>query len=129
MFIMKSIAILAACSLVMEAAAPHGWYLAGSKPSDYDCDVEAQTIFKNHPSAYLKAKRTGLDGFGTLMQDFRADQYLGKRVRFAAFVKTEGIGAKDWAGLWMRVDKASGDSGDKTPAMLAFDNMQDRPIK
>jgi len=42
-------------------------------------------------------------GFGTLMQDFRADHYQGKRVRFSAFVKTEA--AQDWAGLWMRVDK------------------------
>ena len=61
----------------------------------------------------------GVEGFGTLMQDFRADHYLGKRVRFSAFVKTEG--AEDWAGLWMRVDKGA--------KQLTFDNMQGRPIK
>jgi hypothetical protein len=53
------------------------------------------------------------------MQDFRAEHYLGKRVRFSAFVKTEGT--QDWAGLWMRVDNG--------PKQIAFDNMQNRPIK
>jgi hypothetical protein len=53
------------------------------------------------------------------MQDFRADKYAGKRVRFSAFAKSDGVG--DWAGLWMRVDK------DKDS--VAFDNMQDRAIK
>ena len=51
------------------------------------------------------------------MQDVRAEHYADKRVRFSAFVKTED--AKS-AGLWMRVDKG--------PSMVAFDNMQDRPL-
>jgi hypothetical protein len=49
------------------------------------------------PSAYLKAQNPVVQGFGTLMQNFRADHYLGKRVRFSAFVKTER--AQNWAGL------------------------------
>src|SRR5262249_18322168 len=48
-----------------------------------------------------------------------AEQYAGKRLRFTAFVKSEGV--QDWAGLWMRVDKGK--------ESVAFDNMQDRPIK
>lgn len=36
-------------------------------------------------------------------------------------MKAEGV--KQWAGLWMRVDKVTG----ATP--LAFDNMQNRPIQ
>lgn len=73
---------------------------------------------ENHPSADLKKPQ--IDGFGTLVQDFRADRYMGKRVRFRAFVKSEGV--QNWAGLWMRVDKGIG------APPLAFDNMQDRPI-
>ena len=38
-------------------------------------------------------------------------------------MKSEGVG--NWAGLWMRVDKSAGTG----PQVLAFDNMQDRPIK
>lgn len=116
---LKTFSLLAACSLAMQAAAPNGWIVAGNKPTSYDCGIDAQATYSGHPSAYLKAKTSSVEGFGTLMQDFRADHYLGKRVRFSAFVKTEDT--QDWAGLWMRVDKEA-----KT---LAFDNMQGRPIK
>jgi hypothetical protein len=91
-----------------------------SKPSEYKAGTDAQPAYNGHPSAYLKAKVADTGGFGRLMQDFRADNYLGKRVRFSAFVKPDGV--QSWAaGLWMRVDK------DKDS--VAFDNMMDRPIK
>lgn len=117
----KVAAIFLACSLGAWGTVPQGWYLAGSKPAEYESGVDTQLKHGDFPSAYLKAKKPAIDGFGTLMQDFRADHYLGKRVRLSASVKTEGV--QDWAGLWMRVDKGTG----TTP--LAFDNMQDRPIK
>jgi hypothetical protein len=116
---LRGLSLLAACSLALQAAAPRGWFIAGDKPTAYESGIDTQAAHNGHPSAYLKAKLATIEGFGTLMQDFRADRYLGKRVRFSAFVKTEG--AQDWAGLWMRVDKG--------PKQLAFDNMQDRPIK
>jgi len=115
----KYISLLAACSLVLQAAAPNGWLVAGDKPTAYESGIATTVTYNGHPSGYLKAKMPSIEGFGTLMQDFRADHYLGKRVRFSAFVKTEG--AQDWAGLWMRVDKET--------KPLAFDNMQGRPIK
>ena len=114
---------VAASLFTTEAAAPEGWFMAGSKPAAYVTGIDSQDPYNGHASAYLKSNQATVDGFGTLMQQFKADQYLGKRVRFSAFVKSEGL--KDWAGLWMRVDKGSGQST-KT---LAFDNMQDRPIK
>lgn len=116
---LKSFLFLVSCTIALQAAAPKGWIVAGNKPTEYESGIDALAAYNGHPSAYLKAKKPVVDGFGTLMQDFRADHYLGKRVRFSAFVKTEG--AQDWAGLWMRIDKAS--------ASVAFDNMQDRPIK
>ena len=116
---LKSFARLAACSLDLQAAAPNGWFVAGSKPMAYESGIATEVTYNGHPSAYLKARMSSVEGFGTLMQDFRADHYLGKRVRFSAFVKTEG--AQDWVGLWMRVDKEA--------KQLAFDNMQGRPIK
>jgi hypothetical protein len=111
---------IAAAALLATAAAPEGWYLAGSKPANYDTGVDRDTVFNAKPSAYLKAK-ADQEGFGTLMQDFSADQYVGKRVRLSAFVKSGNV--TRWAGLWMRVDGMP-----KAPP-LAFDNMQDRPIK
>jgi len=94
--------------------------MAGSKPADYETAVDAQTVYNGKPSAYLKSKKPAIEGFGTLMQNFKADQYLGKRVRFNAFVKSDGL--QDWSGLWMRIDGADN-------KLLAFDNMMDRPIK
>jgi hypothetical protein len=120
---LKNIAALTVCSLILQAAVPPGWYLAGSRPADYECDVDVQALYNGLPSAYLKAKKPVVDGFGTLMQDFRTGQYAGQRVRFSAFVKSESI--QNWAGLWMRVDKVNG-TDRKT---VEFDNMQNRPIK
>lgn len=106
-------------AVVAQATAPKGWFVAGSKPESYESGLDPSTPHLDHASAYLRAKSASVEGFGTLMQDFRADHYLGKRVRFSAFVKTAD--AKNWAGLWMRVDK-----GEKS---VAFDNMQDRPMR
>jgi hypothetical protein len=96
-FGLKSLTLLAVCSLALQAAAPNGWLVAGNKPTEYESGIDALATYNGHPSAYLKAKTPNIEGFGTLMQDFRADHYVGKRVRFGAFVRTEH--AQDWAGL------------------------------
>lgn len=114
--------VLTVFSLLLNASAPRGWLLAGSKPADYDTGVDPAVKHNNTQSAYLKSKPSLLPDekvFGTLMQSFRATQYAGKRVRFSGFVKAEDV--HDWAGLWMRIDKDSN--------VVGFDNMQDRPIK
>jgi hypothetical protein len=54
------------------------------------------------------------------MQSFFPEEYLGKRLKLSAYIKSEDV--KDWAGMWMRVDGEKG----KT---LSFDNMQTRPIE
>ena len=114
-----SLVLLLACSVALQAAAPAGWHIAGSKPASYEAGTDTQAAYNGHPSAYLKSNEPVSDGFGTLMQEFRADKYAGKRLRLSAFVKSDAV--QDSAGLWMRVDKGR-DS-------VAFDNMQGRPIK
>lgn len=120
--ICKSVLILAGLAGsagLAVAAAPEGWYLAGTKAANYDTGVDHEAIYNGRPSAYMKAKADE-EGFGTLMQDISAAQYVGKRVRFSGFVKSDSV--TRWAGLWMRVDGAPGTT-------LAFDNMQDRAVK
>ena len=105
-----------------QGAAPTGWILAGNKPANYETGVDATMSYKGHPAAYLKSKSSvasGDEGFGTLMQSFRAEQYRGKRVRFRASVKTETV--LQGSGLWTRIDKGS--------EIVGFDNMQSRPLK
>ena len=115
----------AVMALVAMAAAPAGWFLAGSKPANYETGVDQKAVFNGHPSANLKAK-TDAEGFGTLMQSISAAEYAGKRVRFSAFVKSEGV--TRWSGLWLRIDGPPSPPS-SYPQMLGFDNMQDRAIK
>jgi hypothetical protein len=117
-FVVIGVAVAAAVSVVLSAAVPTGWYIAGSRPKEYEAGVDASAVYRDHASAYLKSNTSSVEGFGTLMQDFSADKYVGRRIRFSANVKSEAV--QSWAGLWMRVDKQS--------TLVAFDNMQDRPI-
>jgi hypothetical protein len=101
------------------STAPRGWILAGDHPQNYITGVDKDVVYRGRPSAYLKPKPTATEGFGTLMQQFDAAQYAGKRVRLSGWVKSENV--NDWAGLWMRVDRGA--------KSVAFDNMQNRAIK
>lgn len=111
--------VVVGCVLAARADAPHGWFLAGSKPSEFEAGVDPGHAYQSHRSAYLRSKQLSVDGFGTLMQQFTAEQYLGKRVRLSGLVRSQEV-AK-WAGLWVRVDSGKD--------VVAFDNMQNRPIK
>src|SRR5262249_18588706 len=77
------------------------------------------------PSTYLRSKE-GIQttGFVTLMQQFNATKYLGKRVRLSANLKSDDV--KEWGGLWMRVDDTDHPQ-DGYPSVLAFDNMHNGP--
>jgi hypothetical protein len=103
------------------AASPEDWRLVG----DAAHIMERDTVVTYHgrPSGRLMSFRR-TDGTGTMMQDIAPDDYLGKRVRFSGYVRARGV--KNWAGLWMRVDSQTNPRG--CGEMLAFDNMEDRPI-
>jgi hypothetical protein len=95
-----------------------GWFLAGSQKDAYKIGLEKNTE-RNSEVAYLKSISKA-KGFGTIMQNFIPDDYLGKRVKLTAYIKSRDV--KSWAGMWFRVDGEKG-------KVLSFDNMQDRPIK
>jgi hypothetical protein len=95
-----------------------GWFLAGSNPESYEIGL-VKDAERNSNVGYLKSKKT-VDGFGTIMQGFSPTSYLGKRVRLSGYIKSKDV--TNWAGMWFRID-----GPDKAP--LAFDNMQERPIK
>lgn len=99
--------------------APKGWFLAGSKPANYDSGVDVITVNNGQPSAFLRSTVSNTEGFGSLMQQISARNYMDKRIRLRAWVKSQDVAA--WAGLWMRVDKGQ--------TTVAFDNMAKRPIK
>lgn len=97
-----------------------GWFLSGSHPQDYEMGVDRTVVHQGSTSGYLRAL-TPMDpgAFATMMQQFKADKYRGKRMRFSGFVKTDNVA--EYCGLWMRIDNHAED-------VLQFDNMNDRRI-
>lgn len=97
-----------------------GWILSGSDPYNYEMGVDHAVVHQGKASGYLKSK-TVLEGdsFATMMQQFKADNYVNKRIRLSGFLKTKDVGL--FSSMWMRVDNANGDT-------IQFDNMSNRSI-
>jgi hypothetical protein len=98
---------------------PKGWYFAGAAPDDYEMGVDPSLLRDGKPCAVIRTRVEKPSGFGTLMQTFKADDYVGRRVCLSGWVKTDRANR---CTLWMRVD------GEKNRT-AAFDNMHDRPIQ
>jgi hypothetical protein len=101
------------------AGAPPGWFLSGSDANRFRAAVDRGVAHDGNASGRLEAIGENVPGAATLMQSIPGAPFRGKRVRFSAALRTDGVAR--WAGLWMRVDRASGRGG--------FDNMQDRPVR
>ncbi len=97
-----------------------GWQKWGSKPEFYDIGVDDEK-YNDKTAYYIKSNALVYDVFGTIAQSMKPDEYMGKRVKMSAYIRT--INVAGWAGMWMRVD------GDQIDKSLQFDNMGDRPIK
>jgi hypothetical protein len=103
---------------------PGGWVVRGTR---YDIEPDHIEVYydrANARSGKVSACMVSVDAvnkdYATLMEDFLADNYRGKRVRFRGSVKTNGVSG--WCGLWMSVDT-------RQRIGVATDNMEDRPIE
>ena len=72
----------------------------------YEVGFSRKGVDGSGPSAYLKSSVPSPLGYGVLRQDASPSQYLGKRVRFSANLKTDSI--KKYAGLLLVVVRPSG---------------------
>jgi hypothetical protein len=101
---------------------PAPWHVSGTHRTQYQAGLlpEASGGYDGSRVVRLRLRENVADaaGFGTLMQSISASRYTGRRVRFAAAVRTHEV--SDWAGLWLRVDTSSGSRD--------IDNMHDRPL-
>ncbi len=103
-------------------SAPSGWWRNGRNPENYVVGVDSVQTWGGMPSAYVKSLGDVENSFGGMMQTTAAENYLGKRVRLNAWLKTED--ANDGGGhLWLRID------GQERGQMLGFDNMDNRAVK
>lgn len=96
-----------------------GWILSGSDPELYEAKLDEKVFHSGSKSASLySVQENNQQQFATLMQEFRADFYKGKRIRLSCYIKTEKVTK---CGVWLRIDNVSGDP-------IQFDNMDNRPI-
>jgi len=96
------------------------WSYWQADPQKYEMSLENNPELQNENILTIKSVISKIEGFGTLMKTTKPDLYSGKTVKMTAYVKSENV--KSWAGLWMRVDYYDSN-------VLAFDNMEKRPIK
>ncbi|CDQ41979.1 MULTISPECIES: helix-turn-helix transcriptional regulator [Virgibacillus] len=98
-----------------------GWFLSGVDPFNYEIGKDHKVVHQGKASGYIKSTKV-LDAthFATMMQQFKADKFIGKRMRLSCFLRTACV--QSFSGMWMRVDDAAED-------VLQFDNMSNRPIK
>ena len=98
-----------------------GWQLSGSHPFNYQMGIDREIFHQGKASGFLKSVTVvQTEGeFATMMQQFKADKYMGKRLKLSGFIKTKAVSG--FCGFWMRIDDALHD-------VLQFDNMSDRPI-
>ena len=99
---------------------PPGWGGGSSVASDYKLGVDRTARHGGNAAGFIQGLNPNSSSFATFVQSIRADSYRGKRVRWSAWVKTDGTSGSV-AGLWMRVDSPG--------FTTAFDNMSNRPIR
>ena len=87
--------------------------------SDFVAKVDADYTAPVRQAIDQIKNSAGGPSFGVATAAFPIKDASGKRARFSGYIKTEGV-TTGFAGLWWRVDGASG--------VLAFDNMQDRGV-
>jgi hypothetical protein len=105
---------------ITEDVFPAGWYKGGNNPQDYTVGLDYIESMTGKASAFIKAKPGLISGSAELIQELKADNYRGDRVRLSGYLKVEMV--TGWTGIWMRVEDRDGDD-------LSMDNMENRPVK
>jgi hypothetical protein len=77
--------------LISDAGRVGGWYIGGDDPASYEFGIDQAIAHTGQASGFIRSKIDVPQGFGALMQHTVADSYRGKRVRFSAYLKTEGV--------------------------------------
>lgn len=97
---------------------PSGWWLTGRNREDFVIKIDRTIFHGGSASCLLKPADDGADLWAATVQTINAEPYRGKRLRMAAFVKTEDVDGRAW--LWLRID------GEQKSLL---DNMSNRAIK
>jgi hypothetical protein len=79
-----------------------GWFRAGPAAGLYTIGLDPARSEGERQAAYLRPLRLPSYGPASLMQEFRADDYRGKRVRLSAALQASAT--RDEATLWLQID-------------------------
>ncbi|MDR3614360.1 MAG: hypothetical protein P4L53_12425 [Candidatus Obscuribacterales bacterium] len=109
--------------MIEHKKAPTGWIYSATDKNDYEVGLDQSEKHSGTRCGYLKSVVEEPKPFGNLSSYFAPEEYLDKRLRMSAWVKTELVNSK--AQLWLRVD---GDWKSASSKPGCFDNMDDRPI-
>ncbi len=99
---------------------PEDWIAGGTRSDDYEMGfdpTESCAVIRYRIALAEPVSGHAAVGFGTLMQSFRAENFLGRRLELKAQLRVQDV--RGAGTLWMRIDAETGRT-------LAFDNMDGR---
>jgi hypothetical protein len=98
----------------------HGWAMTGTRTEAYE--IRCDAVFTDCEIPILRTRTLSSEpfGMGSITHSESAVPWRDQRLEVSAELKAGGIDG--WAGVWMRIDDANG-------KVLAFDNMQNRPVR
>jgi len=106
-------------ALDIQPGLPTSWASVGTNSPTYVVGADRVTAHGGSASLGIAGTDTNRLRFAGIGQAIRPDNYLGKRVRFSAWVRHENTLGSD-IGLWMRIDGPGVTEG--------FDNFSSRPL-
>lgn len=105
---------------IMDKQEIKGWIITGNSVDKYTIAIDDSNFHSDRQSVKISGSNNlQPEDFATVMQQISAKNYLKKRVRLSAYLKSEEI--TGWGGIWFRIDG-------KNFEQLKFDNMQNRPV-
>ncbi|NUO50300.1 MAG: hypothetical protein HOV80_15705 [Polyangiaceae bacterium] len=84
-----------------EASRPKGWFVSGGARLHYRGVIDTKVKNEGRSSVRFEPAVEEPQGYGTLMQRFKAHDYRGKRMRLTAYTKGKGVDRR--GDLWLRV--------------------------
>jgi hypothetical protein len=97
------------------------WRGTGSQPNAYELVVREDSAGCGLRVLRSRAFARNVLGTGVVWREVDVDAWRGKRLRLSVQMRPGGV--EGWAGAWIRVD------GRDRSKPLAFDNMQNRPLR
>ncbi|MFL5620368.1 MAG: S41 family peptidase [Gemmatimonadaceae bacterium] len=98
------VALAAIAGPVSAQRAPRQWFFNGSALADFEVARDTTIAHSGHVSLRVSAAADP-SGFAGAMTMFPAAPYLGRHVRFSAFLRTASLGGQG-AAVWARADGA-----------------------